>query len=111
MTAYARDKQGRVDELHRRGAHRGLKGEAKANAMMKAETKGKRRVTLSICGLGMLDETETGSIPDARPVQIDYDTGEVLDGLPPATPAEPALEPEPDNTLNEESSARCCWRE
>ena len=33
-------------------------GEAKANAMMKAETKAKRRVTLSICGLGMPDESE-----------------------------------------------------
>lgn len=43
-----------------------LKGEAKANAMMKAETKAKRRVTLSISGLGMLDETEIDSIPDAR---------------------------------------------
>ncbi len=32
--------------------------EAKANAMMKAETKAKRRVTLSICGLGMFDESE-----------------------------------------------------
>jgi hypothetical protein len=33
-------------------------GEAKSNAMMKAETKAKRRVTLSICGLGMFDESE-----------------------------------------------------
>lgn len=40
----------------------GLKGEARANAMMKAETKAKRRVTLSICGLGMLDESEVASI-------------------------------------------------
>jgi len=31
---------------------------AYANAVMKAETKAKRRVTLSICGLGILDETE-----------------------------------------------------
>lgn len=37
------------------------------NALMKALTKAKRRVTLSICGLGMLDETEVESIPDARP--------------------------------------------
>jgi len=44
-----------------------LKGEARSNAMMKAETKAKRRVTLSICGLGMLDESETDSIPGARP--------------------------------------------
>src|SRR5260221_10303665 len=44
----------------------GLKGDVRANAMMKSETKAKRRVTLSICGLGMLDETEVDSIPGAR---------------------------------------------
>ena len=43
----------------------GLKGEARANAMMKSETKAKRRVTLSFCGLGMLDESEVDSIPTA----------------------------------------------
>lgn len=37
---------------------KGLGGESLANALMKAETKAKRRVTLSICGLGFLDETE-----------------------------------------------------
>jgi hypothetical protein len=42
-----------------------VSGENRANAMMKAETKAKRRVTLSICGLGMLDETEVDSIPEA----------------------------------------------
>lgn len=36
----------------------GLKGTEKANGIMKAETKAKRRVTLSICGLGFLDENE-----------------------------------------------------
>jgi hypothetical protein len=45
---------------------KGLAGEALANAFMKAETKAKRRVTLSICGLNMLDETEVDSIPDAK---------------------------------------------
>jgi hypothetical protein len=40
----------------------GLKGENRANAMMKAETKAKRRVTLSICGLGLLDETEVETV-------------------------------------------------
>ncbi len=40
----------------------------KANAMMKAETKAKRRVTLSICGLGMLDETEIETIAGAHPI-------------------------------------------
>lgn len=33
-----------------------------ANAMMKAETKAKRRVTLSICGLGMPDESEVHDV-------------------------------------------------
>ncbi len=48
---------------------------------MKAETKAKRRVTLSIVGLGWLDETETDSIPDARPVQVS-DQGEIVDNKP-----------------------------
>lgn len=38
-------------------------GEARANALMKAMTKAKRRVTLSICGLGFLDESELDTIP------------------------------------------------
>ena len=50
-----------------------------ANAQMKAVTKGKRRLTLSLCGLGWLDETEVQTIPDARPVVIDSETGEILD--------------------------------
>lgn len=40
-----------------------LKGEARANAELKAVTKAKRRATLSICGLGWLDETEIEDIP------------------------------------------------
>lgn len=41
-----------------------------ANALMKANTKAKRRLTLSLCGLGWLDETEVETIPDARPVIV-----------------------------------------
>jgi len=47
----------------------GLKGEQLANAIMKAETKAKRRVTLSICSLGMLDETEVETIKDAVKIE------------------------------------------
>nr|MBA2706681.1 hypothetical protein [Gemmatimonadaceae bacterium] len=43
-----------------------LKGDALANALMKAVTKAKRRVTFSICGLGTLDETELETIPGTR---------------------------------------------
>ena len=65
VTATAKDATGRVDCSTGAVSIAGLKGEAMANALMKAETKAKRRVTLSICGLGLLDETEVGSIPGA----------------------------------------------
>jgi len=41
----------------------GLKAGDLANAIMKSETKAKRRATLSICGLGMLDESELDTMP------------------------------------------------
>jgi len=63
VTALAKDSTGREDESTGAVSIDGLKGEARANAMLKAETKAKRRVTLSICGLGLLDETEIDSIP------------------------------------------------
>jgi hypothetical protein len=58
-----------------------------ANAMMKAVTKAKRRLTLSICGLGWLDETEVETIPApaARPVIVDTDTGEIVQPAPAAS--------------------------
>ncbi len=40
-----------------------LRGDNLCNAMMKAETKAKRRATLDLLGLGILDETETETIP------------------------------------------------
>jgi hypothetical protein len=48
----------------------GLKGEAYANAIMKAETKAKRRATLDLLGLGVLDESEADSIPNATTVAL-----------------------------------------
>ena len=48
----------------------GLKGEAYANAIMKAETKAKRRATLDLLGLGVLDESEADSIPNASKVAM-----------------------------------------
>ena len=43
----------------------GLSGERLSNAMLKCITKAKRRVTLSLVGLGMMDETEVETIPGA----------------------------------------------
>lgn len=83
VTAYAADKTGRTDSSIGAVSIEGLKGDNRANAIMKAETKAKRRVTLSLCGLGMLDETEIESIPDARPVQVS-DAGEIVPATTPA---------------------------
>lgn len=47
----------------------GLKGEAYANAIMKAETKAKRRATLDLLGLGVLDETEVETIGAAQQLE------------------------------------------
>jgi hypothetical protein len=68
VTARA-EMNGRYDESTGAVVIGGLKGDAKANAIMKAETKAKRRVTLSIAGTGMLDETETETIPNAHKVE------------------------------------------
>lgn len=58
VTAVARLPDGREDEDIGSLNVQGLRGDALALANMKATTKAKRRVTLSICGLGWLDETE-----------------------------------------------------
>lgn len=77
VTARATTPDGRQDESIGAVNIKGLSGDALANAIMKAETKGKRRVTLSICGLGWTDESEIESIPNAQPVIVDSDTGEI----------------------------------
>lgn len=78
VTAYAVDKSSRTDSSTGAVAIGGLRGEMLANAYMKAETKSKRRVTLSLCGLGWTDESEIETIPGAQPVQVDADTGEFV---------------------------------
>lgn len=60
---------GREDTATASVAVTGLKGENLANAYMKCETKAKRRLSLSMCGLGMLDETEVDSIPGAKKIE------------------------------------------
>jgi hypothetical protein len=66
VRARAKDQAGREDESTGAVALGTLKGDALANALMKAETKAKRRVTLSLAGLGWLDETELATIPGVR---------------------------------------------
>jgi hypothetical protein len=79
VTARATTPDGRTDESIGAVSISGLKGESLANAFMKAETKAKRRVTLSIGGLGWLDETEVQSVADARPANVNTVTGEIIE--------------------------------
>jgi hypothetical protein len=53
-----------------------LKGDALANAIMKAETKAKRRATLDLLGLGILDESEIETISGAQSQNIDLNIPE-----------------------------------
>lgn len=66
VTATGKDKDGRVDCATGAVNIKSTVGEGRANAIMKAETKAKRRLTLSLCGLGWLDESEVSSVPDAK---------------------------------------------
>lgn len=87
VTVEGTDKTGRTDSEIGAVPLGNLAGEARANALMKAVTKAKRRLTLSMCGLGMLDETEVETIPGAVRVSIDHETGETL------APGQPADSP------------------
>jgi hypothetical protein len=70
VTVTARDSTGRTDSDIGVVSRKDMRGDF-GNAVMKAVTKAKRRVTLSMCGLGMLDETEVESIPAARTFTAD----------------------------------------
>jgi len=62
-TVEAADSTGRIDSDLGVVPTMNLKGEALSNAIMKGITKAKRRVTLSIAGLAILDESEVESLP------------------------------------------------
>jgi len=101
VTAY-----GRVMSTNREDSSLGsvpitnLRGEALSNAKMKAETKAKRRLTLSLAGLGILDETEVASVAGAQPIIV-TDAGEIVEEKPKtlaeavARAVAPSVTPEP----------------
>lgn len=70
-----------------------LRGEARSNAIMKAVTKGSRRVTLSMAGHAIIDESEVDSIMGAVPVDNDLkplkpEPGKPADDKPKLAPDE-----------------------
>jgi hypothetical protein len=87
VRARATTPDGRVDEATGAVPIAGLKGEQLGNAVMRSETKAKRRVTLSIVGLGWIDESELDGLPRARVVpsavaEVEAAEALVIDALP-----------------------------
>jgi len=78
VTARAKDRTGREDESIGAVPLGNLKGDALCNALMKGETKAKRRVTLSIAGLGWLDETELDTIREVRLAHEAMDPADIV---------------------------------
>jgi len=86
VTAKALLPNGRADEAVGAVFAGNMKGADLANAMMKAETKAKRRVTLSICGLGFMDESEIEDVKHQP--QETYAPPEYLPGFEPRMTAQ-----------------------
>jgi len=100
VLAHATDRTGRTDEAIGAVNIADLTGDALANAIMKAETKAKRRVTLSLVGLGWLDETEIETIPDATPLPADIEVGAEI------AVAEPQQQP---HWIDDEGTRKRFW--
>jgi hypothetical protein len=97
---------GRKDEAMGAISIRGLQGEALANALLKCETKAKRRVTLSVCGLGLMDEIEARDIAEREVKQADKDQAEVIQGAIAETINRPEFETTPQETsISQEAPA------
>jgi hypothetical protein len=83
VTVRATAKDGRQTDEIGAVSVEGVKGDQLCNAYMKAVTKAKRRAVLSLCGLGMMDETEIETVPNAVPLVVPI----IEHPAPPPTPA------------------------
>ena len=99
VTAKVKDKAGRTDISKGAVSIGNLKGDALCNALMKCETKAKRRATLSVCGLGFLDESEIETIPDSAKAGS-------RDATPKREPPKAAASVEPHAIQSRSPSAR-----
>lgn len=81
VTAYGRTADGREDVDMGATTTKGLSGDNLVNARLKAVTKAKRRLTLSMSGLGFLDETEIETIPQAQRIPVTVE-GEIVTHAP-----------------------------
>ncbi len=98
----ATDKDGRKDEDYGIIPISGsLSGEAGANLIMKCVTKAKRRVTLSICGLGMLDESEVSTLTGAEIVDVEGRHVATVEAPAPAPKRKSSAEGKRDGSVKE----------
>ncbi|MEM4167836.1 MAG: hypothetical protein QXZ28_02900 [Candidatus Methanomethylicaceae archaeon] len=96
VTARATTPDGRVTEsMGVVPVPKNAPGEVRANLLMKAETKAKRRATLDLVGLGWLSEEEVDSIPDAQTEAIEVQADPIPNPTqsPPSEIEEPEEEP------------------
>lgn len=77
VTITATTPNGRTDTDIGATSIKGLSSGDLSNAIMKSVTKSKRRVTLAICGLGALDESEIDTIKGAKPMTTFFDDDQV----------------------------------
>ena len=85
VTVKATTPDGRTDEdvgVVTLGNHQ---AESRANQLMKAVTKAKRRVTLSICGLGFVSEDELDTMPGAQTFDAEAAPPPKLEAAAPST--------------------------
>jgi len=111
-TVKGQDKTGRLDVETGAVSIKGLSGNDLANAMMKSATKAKRRLTLSLCSIGVLDETELETIPNAERQEINI-TGTVTETFKeekqasaPVSTAPAATKPASQSKLSPEGRAQ-----
>lgn len=88
VTLAGRTRTGEVDSATGAVWWKGLVGQDRANALMKAETKARRRLVLALCGLGMYDDDE----------YVEYETAPDLPKLREPMPAQTG-EVEAENKL------------
>lgn len=77
VTITAQTPDGRTDTDIGATSIKGLTSGDLSNAIMKSVTKSKRRVTLAICGLGALDESEIDTIKRAKPMATFFDDDQI----------------------------------
>jgi hypothetical protein len=74
-----RDKLGREDEEVAALFVKGMSGQDLADAMMKVITKAKRRLTLSMCGLGQMADIDDDDPRILRRQALNMETGELIE--------------------------------